>query len=205
MPSAKFKPVQFARAEDVDNMAAIMSADVEAIVNRLIDAERHVAILETALLKVIQDNEAISDALVDAGLLEVDDSELEDESADEVQEDEGVQAESAAAYGDLQLSEGARAILEEDQERYEEALASGEGMPEPEDAEARAERIAAIRARREQAVKDQGLKAFEDANEDPVAAAAAGLDAQQAANMMTDVPDEGIIILSSSADAERYQ
>jgi hypothetical protein len=210
MANQRFKPVQFVRQEDFDALTKEVSEVLSSLNDGLNALDTHLSVLQLAVIQVASDNEAISDVLVSAGLLEADIEEPEgeiEEPEGEIEEPEGeiedeVQVEEfdeADLTDDLDLGHGPV-----DEPSHEELLATHEGMPEPRDetpAE-KATRLEAVRARREARVREQGIKDFEGGNEDPLAAAAVGLEPEEIGNMVTDVPDEGIVIRSSTADQE---
>lgn len=176
-----FRPVQFAKQADLDAFHAEFHAVMENVQALLSDLDRHAEVLELAVIKVAQDNEYLSDVLVNAGLLE---SEGPDPDDDEEVED--VDPDNPAHEVDLD-------------EYLDTFRASDDGMPE-EDPEAREARAAAARARRAAAVETQGLRELaEDANEsDP-----SELDTDP--NSITDVPEDGILIAPGKDEPQMYQ
>ena len=186
--------MQFAKQADLDALHAEFHAVMENVQALLSDLDRHAEVLELAVIKVAQDNEYLSNLMVEVGLLTNDDDmddprlareEIEDEDEDEAHSHIAVDPDNPAHEVDLD-------------EYLDTFRASDDGMPE-DDAEEREARAAAARARRAAAVEAQGLRELaEDANEsDP-----SELDTDP--NSIRDIPEEGILVAPAKDEPEMF-
>jgi hypothetical protein len=137
-------------------------------------------IFEQALLKTLEDIESLSDTLVDAGILqveedteEVEDLPLTDDDVEADPEDIQLAAPDVLGQDDGKL---VRVVVDSDNPANETEV---EETQEERDA-----RIAAVRARRMAAVERQAEAANES---DPI-------EAETDPNAITDVPEEGIVV-----------
>lgn len=175
--NARFKAKPFATVEQIEILSDHLHTHLQEMSVDVKDNSRALAIFEVALLKVLQDVESMSDALVDAGILTDEDYEGGEEVEEPVESDDD----------DFeQLAEEAEALAKvdtavvDDESRWEH-----EGGPAQEDPVARAERIEAARARRAAAIQASGVRAFEEANEDRV---------PSDPNDIVGLPEEGILL-----------
>lgn len=195
----KFKPVPYARQDALialgDGLQQLVTETREATAQGFQGVDRRLGILEYALLKMVEDMETLSNILVDAGLLQVDEDEIEDEVDLEPDEDVGPQQDSLDRYLEADLTDditlGYGPIDPEDaRAELDEARADDDGMPGPESTEAKAERQAAARARRAAAMEQ-----FRVENEaSPEDIEQMQLSPEEAANSLDGVPDEGITV-----------
>lgn len=175
--NARFKAKPFATIEQLQEINDHVHQHLDAIIEALERIDRTQVIFETALVKVLQDVESMSEALVDAGILTDEDYEGGEEVEEPVEpaaDDFEQLAEEAEA-----LAKGDTAVVA-DESRWEY-----EGGPAQEDPVARAERIEAARARRAAAIQASGVRAFEEANEDRV---------PSDPNDIVGLPEEGILL-----------
>lgn len=162
----KLRPVQWARQDALEALIDASNEAIQGVHDRIDGVLNHFAIYETALVKVIEDLEALSDVLVSAGILTTEPDEVHDEADDELDEDVGPQQDSLEGYAE-----------EPD----------GPDEPTEETEQQRQTRVAEVRERRRRFAQEEGITAFEEGNEtrdqpvDPLVD-------------VTGVPDEGIVV-----------
>lgn len=194
MAQQKFRPAQWARQDALvalgDGFENALQVTREQLAEALDAIDRRLTIYETAMVKLIEDAEAIVAVLQDAGLVEPVEDEVEDEADLELDEDEGPQHDSAEAYPELDQEYEVVGPGEGRPPEYGDDVASDEGMPEPETEDERAARVAAIRARRAGLTEE-----FRRANEaSPDEIEAMQMSPEEQANSMQGVPDEGVTV-----------
>lgn len=172
MAERRFKPVEWAREEDVAEMRGALAALGEHLHGEINDLSRHQEVLELAILKVMQDVESMSDVLVDAGLLQP----MEDEEEVDFIERSNDDVDPPLTDDDLEVEAESMSLGADEQDEVSETPAEREA------------RIRAVHERRRHAVQEQGVRAFEDGNESPEAKI------EDPLVDVTDVPEDGIVI-----------
>lgn len=166
MSQQKFRPATWAKQEALDELEGALNQQAEEIYQ----LHTHLHVFERAMVSVIEDIEAMSNVLVDAGLIELDpDSAVEDPDDDEDEEKPEKKPEDPTDYG---LAPVENVVAEQERQETEAEHAT---------------RVEAARARRAAAIQAQGVKEFEDGNEDPRGA-------MTDPNDIVDIPEEGVVV-----------
>lgn len=176
----RFRAAAFATQEALDDLGARAAEAIEALTAELADLHLHMRVFERALVANADDLESISDVLVQSGIiaLDPDDAEVEPEEDGDPEAEEQSGADYPYPPNDPSaFNDGGDAPV-----TVNSTDVSGGETPAQ-----RSARIDAARARRKATVDAQGLKAFEQGNEDP---------AGQMTDMndLVDVPEEGVVV-----------